>query len=206
MLRSFRAHIQTGEPTSAVAALRILSLLLSFPAGSEKPASKEAADNSINDSNDGNLNATSYFVDDKVSSLVGELSSLHEMVLAFGSGEGDGGMEGDLLEELIGIVKADDPLCSPPAVAIFHALAMGPMRIRASIVFTEIGGNAFIHFLRRLYDNSNYRSCSVELVNCMLSTREGIALCQTNAETIEEIVCGRKVLQANWNAIKNVKF
>ena len=153
------AHIETGDPTSALVPLRLTALLLS------------------RQQDDAPMFDTSLF---------------HNSMLA---------AEG-IVEELGALIRAQDPLLTGPSVLILHALSVGPCRGRAAGVFAELG-NSFIWLVRRLFVTASHRESATHIIRCLLSAKEGIRLCQTNRDVIDEIVLSAASLRSDWNSVKN---
>jgi hypothetical protein len=107
-----------------------------------------------------------------------------------------------LLEEVGGLIRAQDPLLTTPAVLILHALSVGPCRGDVAGAFAE-QGNSFIWLVRRMYVTAAHRESAIHILRCLLASKEGIRLCQTNRDVVEEIVVSASSLKSDWNSVKN---
>ena len=223
LLRVLRAHLRTGDPPAALPAARLLALLLSIPCPPAPSAATGAPPRPFRPSAVGKGGQTTASGAPSTMSKV--LRRLHAGVLATGppapaGGAAKGGpTPSPLIGDLWGMLRAQDPLLTPPCVAALHALSCGPCASLAGTVFVwgdsdDAGGHGadrkegqgtqgtsssadadaspLLFILRKLFATAQHRGSAEALLACLCGggSREGRRWAVRHAAAIAESFSG----------------
>lgn len=110
--------------------------------------------------------------------------------------------DAEFVPVLLSIGKANDPMLNPSLLMALQALCLGPSAVQFATLLASCGSDA-LQLALRLMKSADHFSTGTLLLDALMTTKEGVKLCQTKTEDVSVVVAGTQ-LGRSWTLVKGL--